>query len=325
MHSPKANFPHPRGRRALAALLLGLILGLTGCASALPTATPLPIPPALTNTPLLPTPTPAPPTATTAAPPSATPIPATATAAPPSVTPAPPRHVPVLAYHLINIPAGGEYNVSEAKFTAQMQWLHANDYHSISPAQLVAALTTGAPLPPHPVCITFDDNQVSPYVHALPVLKHYGFTAAFFIQTVTIGKDGFMDAAQIKDLADSGFTIGGHTWDHRILPQQIDSELQRQLDLSGADLGAILGHPPEYLSYPAGLYDQRVVEAVKAHGYKGAFRLYDRADPVVDPAFMIRRQIIAGSWGLDDFINNIHWMEAPPEGTKTDSTTTSDK
>ena len=36
----------------------------------------------------------------------------------------------------------------------------------------------------------------------LPVLQWYGFTAAFFIQTVTIGKDGFMDAAQINNLAD---------------------------------------------------------------------------------------------------------------------------
>lgn len=309
---PLTTLSLPRGLRALAGLLvlLGWLLG--GCGADPPTPTPLPIPPALTHTPLRPTATLVLPSPTPAIPASPTPPPpATATPPPSTATPAPPPHVPVLAYHLINIPVGKEYNVSEADFAEQMKWLHDNDYHSISPAQLVAAITTGAPLPSRPVCITFDDNQVSPYLHGLPILKRYGFTAAFFIQTVTIGKDGFMDAAQIKDLADSGFTIGGHTWDHRILTQQIDSELKRQLDLSGDDLTAILGHPPEYLSYPSGLYDQRVVDALKAHGYKGAFRLRDRDDPVVDPAFMIRRQIIAGGWSLDDFINNVHAMEEP--------------
>ena len=87
------------------------------------------------------------------------------------------------------------------------------------------------------------------------------------------------------------------------------------MNLSGDDLSAILGHPPEYLSYPSGLYDQRVVDALKAHGYKGAFRLHDRDDPPVDPAFMIRRQIIAGTWSLDDFIYNVHTMEEPPDAT----------
>ncbi len=308
---------HSSGTHRLLALLILLTLSLSGCGSDPPTETPVPIPPALTNTPLLPTATTRPPSPTAAPLPTATALPLTSTPAAtstpilPTATPAPPPKVPVLAYHLINIPAGGEYNISTDKFEEQMQWLHDNGYHSISPAQLVAAIQTGAPLPPHPVCITFDDNQVSPYIHGLPILKRLGFTATFFIQTVTIGKDGFMDADQIKDLADSGFTIGGHTWDHRILPQQIDSELQRQLDLSGENLTAILGHPPEYLSYPSGLYDQRVVDALKAHGYKAAFRLHDRDDPVVDPVFMIRRQIIAGGWTLEDFVNSIHGMEEP--------------
>lgn len=320
MRSPTPLLPLARVLAILA--LLVLLLGVGGCGDSPPTETPVPVPPALTNTPKPPTAPPVPPTtppapatATPPAPPPTTAPPATATPLPATPTAAPPPQVPVLAYHLINIPAGGEYNVSEADFTDQMKWLADNGYHSISPAQLVAAITTGAPLPPHPVCLTFDDNQVSPYIHALPILKFYGFTAAFFIQTVTIGKDGFMDAAQIKDLADSGFTIGSHTWDHRILPQQIDSELQRQLDLSSDDLTAILGHPPDYLSYPSGLYDQRVVDALKAHGYKGAFRLHDRDDPVVAPAFMIPRQIIAGVWSLDDFIANVHRLEAPPPPT----------
>jgi peptidoglycan/xylan/chitin deacetylase (PgdA/CDA1 family) len=309
-------------------LLPLLLLILSGCGQNTPDPTATPIPPPTVAPTLAPptaaptlaptvVPTEPPPSPTLAPPPTPVPTDTPTPAPPPTDTPTPltgPHMgkaplVPVLAYHLINIPEGGEYNVSSEDFTKQMKWLHDNQYHAISPAQLVDAINNGTALPTHPVLITFDDNQVSPYTYALPVLKRYGFTAAFFIQTVTIGKDGFMDADQIKDLADSGFIIGGHTWDHRTLTQQPDEELQRQLDLSGNDLTTILGHPPEYLSYPLGLYDQHVVDVAKAHGYKGAFRLRDRDDPPVDPAFMIRRQIIAGVWSLDDFIMNIHNME----------------
>jgi peptidoglycan/xylan/chitin deacetylase (PgdA/CDA1 family) len=95
-----------------------------------------------------------------------------------------------------------------------------------------------------------------------------------------------------------------------VLIQQPNGELERQLKLSSADLAALLGRRPEYFSYPAGLYDERVVAALKAHGYQGAFGLHNPDDPVVDPAFMIRRQIIAGGWTLEDFATNIRWMEA---------------
>jgi hypothetical protein len=40
---------------------------------------------------------------------------------------------------------------------------------------------------------------------------------------------------------------------------------------------------------------------------------------------MIRRQIIAGSWTLDDFSHNIHEMETPPEGANADPTDESDR
>ena len=292
----------------IVAALLALLCGATACAgpAAPATVTPDPRTPTVTPAPVvvppspIPTATPVPASPTVSASPSATP---SATA-----TPAPPPKVPVLAYHMVGIPEGGDYNVSVEQFEEEMQWLHDNDYHTITPAQLLDAIREGAPLPPRPVIITFDDNQISPYLHAVPILKRFGFTASFFIMTVTIGKDGYMDADQIKDLADEGFTIGGHTWDHRILTQQIDSEVERQLDLSGADLRAILGHDPEYFAYPSGLYDQHIVDALKAHGYKMAFRLFSDDDPPVDPAFMVRRQIIPGGWPRDYFVPRVHWM-----------------
>ena len=88
--------------------------------------------------------------------------------------------------------------------------------------------------------------------------------------TGTTGKRYFMNADKIRHLEKDGFTIGGHTWDHPILPQLNDERLQFQLSQSTSDLGAILGHRPTYFAYQDGVYDARVAppcrrQAIKPH------------------------------------------------------------
>lgn len=64
--------------------------------------------------------------------------------------------------------------------------------------------------------LTFDDSLLSQYVNALPVLERWKVPATFF----TIGldwSDGFhkyTNRAQKREIADMGFEIGWHTWNH---------------------------------------------------------------------------------------------------------------
>jgi len=305
---------------AIRALIL--ISLLVGCGPvAAPTTVPVPatavqhpptvprqeVSPAVSPTP----PVPPPPSATTA-PPRPTPpptIPPSATVAVMTATPGPFPQVPILTYHHLDVPQAGEYNVTVAQFTRQMAWLADEGYQTITPAALLAAAAGTGILPPHPVLITFDDNYREPYDLAVPILKKHGFTATFFIMTVTIGKRFFMTADEIRSLDRAGFTIGGHTWDHPLMTHLSADQLQQELDQSTADLTAVLGHRPVDFAYPDGVYNAQVVAAVQAAGYRAAFRLFNRDDPVVDPRYMIRRQDIAGPWSLHDFINNVHWME----------------
>ena len=71
-----------------------------------------------------------------------------------------------------------------------MQMLADSGYHTILPDQLYAYLNTGAPLPPKPVMLTFDDGDLDQYETALPILDKHGFKGAFFIMTVAIGTPG---------------------------------------------------------------------------------------------------------------------------------------
>ena len=283
-------------------------------------ATPPPLTTAIRVPTLIPLPTisltataPVPPTAP---PPTATRVPATATPSP-TATPGPPPQIAVLAYHHFGVPDAGEYDCPLDQFEAHLQWLKAHGYESVLPQQLIDVMAGRATLPPNPVMFTFDDNNGEQYSDAAPLLEQYGYRGAFFVMTVTIGKRYYMSAKQLRDLERRGHVIGGHTWDHRDVAILSPAELQKQLDMSEADLSEVLGHKPQFMSYPFGAYSEDVVTELQQRGYVGAFRLRDPNDPQVAPQFMIHRQIIPGMWSIREFAETVHSMEPELEPTPT--------
>jgi peptidoglycan/xylan/chitin deacetylase (PgdA/CDA1 family) len=136
--------------------------------------------------------------------------------------------VPILMYHLVDqVPPrsiepstwGWKLEIGlttlPSQFDAQMAYLSSIDATSISLQHLADALLYGLPLPPHPFVITFDDGRLSQWTNAVPVLRADGFTAVFFPCTQLIGgKVGpqtYMTAAEIQNLATTGFSIEDHT------------------------------------------------------------------------------------------------------------------
>ncbi|MGH2560039.1 MAG: hypothetical protein ACRDJH_13315 [Thermomicrobiales bacterium] len=84
-----------------------------------------------------------------------------------------PTSVPVLMYHRINdYPA--QYEITVDALYQQMNWLAANGYNSVTPADLIAAIDYGVPLPPNPFMLTVDDGFVSTFTFAA-VFAEYGF------------------------------------------------------------------------------------------------------------------------------------------------------
>jgi hypothetical protein len=72
--------------------------------------------------------------------------------------------VPILCYHQIrdwtarDSKSARDYIVPVAKFKAQIKMLADSGYHTVSPDQVYAYMTTGAPLPSKPILLTFDDT-----------------------------------------------------------------------------------------------------------------------------------------------------------------------
>ncbi len=123
-----------------------------------------------------------------------------------------------------------------------------------------------------PVVITFDDGGVSSHEYIAGMLENLGWCGHFFITTDWIGKDGFVDASQIRDLDRRGHLIGSHSCSHPprmsyCTPQQLDREWKRSV----AVLSDLLGKKVEIASVPGGYYSRNVATAAAAAGITTLF------------------------------------------------------
>lgn len=254
-------------------------------AAPLPTLTPTQQPTATT----LPTATA---TATaTQQPPTPTPT-ATATAVPVTITPpqiptALPTpngiyswtlKVPILMYHYISVPPADadiyrqDLSVTPEKFRAQMQYLAENGYTTIDLYDLSLAILGKKELPTKPVILTFDDGYADNYLNAFPVLQEYGFTGTFFVVTEFIdqNREGYMTWEMAKEMAAAGNRIEPHSRTHPDLRGQPREKLIWEILGPQETIAYHLGYKPQFFNYPAGRYDEAVIQILQELNFWGA-------------------------------------------------------
>lgn len=267
-------------------ILVAVALGLTGCGGgdAAPTRTAV-LDTALSDTVVETTPAAATVTAGTETT-SATPTDAPAEDAPAvshqttEFTPIPASasttvRVPILMYHRVADPGPikteGEraLNVPPADFAAQMTWLKSNGYTTVTQSQLYEALNGGTPLPDKPVLITFDDGYIDISKTVLPILKKRSMVATAYVITSRVtGPDrAFMKFKALKKIEAGGIEVGSHTVNHVDLSSLSESQLREELAGSRTVLEKGLGHPVQWLCYPAGRYSPAVEAMARSTGY----------------------------------------------------------
>lgn len=196
--------------------------------------------------------------------------------------------LPVLMYHRVGEADNDwerKYCVSPERFAAQMRALEARGWKAIGLDTFFAALDGGLELPQRSFLLTFDDGFLGVHEHAAPILSALGWPATVFLVSSLIGKRDswceahnpsgatypLMDAGQIRELQGQGFRFESHTRSHADLPTLDDDALRAELAGSRADLEDLLGNRIDYLAYPFGRYDERVLKAARAAGYAAAF------------------------------------------------------
>jgi len=131
--------------------------------------------------------------------------------------------------------------------------------------------------------VCFDDGWAGLYENKGFFIQK-GIKPLVFIAVDLIGKDGYMNEMQIKELMAAGFLFGCHTWSHSDLSLLSYDELQHELVDSKRDLEERFGVAFDSICFPMGRFSDKVLEVCKEAGYSKCyssisgnyFDLYDR-------------------------------------------------
>lgn len=230
--------------------------------------------------------------------------------------------VPVLLYHAVmaDPPAWiAEFTVTPEQFAAQLDAIVATGRTPVPIGALADRLTRGAPLPPRPVVLTFDDGFADLPGPTAEALAERALPATAYLTTgaLTPGHGSLLPPAPMMTLAQApslewhGMEIGAHTVTHPQLDTLRAPELARELGESKAALEDVLGHAVTHLAYPHGYNSRSVREAARRAGYASAVAVRHALSSETDEPYRIARLIVRRGHTVADVEA---WM--PGEGAR---------
>jgi peptidoglycan/xylan/chitin deacetylase (PgdA/CDA1 family) len=208
------------------------------------------------------------------------------------------RPVPILMYHVVTKPPPGAafpgLYVSRAELAAEVAWLAGHGYRAVTLKQVFDAWTGRGALPRKPVVLSFDDGYRSQFVNAFPLLRARRWPGVVNLELGHVTADGGLTPRMLRQLIAAGWEIDAHTLTHPDLRYVDDAALRREVAGSRAEIRRRFGVPAEFFCYPAGRYDERVVAAVRAAGYRGATTVEFGLARSSEPFTLARVRINAG-------------------------------
>jgi len=105
------------------------------------------------------------------------------------------------------------------------------------------------------ILLTIDDGFTSFYENAWPYLKEKKIPFILFVSTEAVGKYGYMDWEQIKEIEKEEFAfIGNHSHSHEYLIKYNLDNFKKDIDTSIKIFIENIGYNPIFFSYPFGEY-----------------------------------------------------------------------
>jgi peptidoglycan/xylan/chitin deacetylase (PgdA/CDA1 family) len=186
-------------------------------------------------------------------------------------------------------PWAAHYKLETEVFRRHLDLLAA----SVAARSVTTALPAGTPNR-WPVFLTFDDGGVSAYDPIAGQLEERGWRGLFFMTSDWIGRPGFLDERQLRDLHARGHIIGSHSRTHPTRmaacpPQQILTEWRDSL----TRLRDVLGAGVNTASVPGGYYSTAVGEAADA----ADIRMLFTSEPTVT-AHRIGQCLVLGRYAI---------------------------
>lgn len=161
--------------------------------------------------------------------------------------------------------------------------------------------------------ITFDDGYAHLLDIAVPVLTERKIPATFYIPSGLMGQNihtsygatSVMEASDVLNLNNAGFTIGSHSVSHAFLPESSVENVRAELVNSKSELEDVLGMAVPEFAYPKGGYNRNVIEAVNSAGYSRAVTVVSRPVSASDSLFEIPRSGVYQGTSFNRFRFNL--------------------
>ena len=218
------------------------------------------------------------------------------------------RNTNILLYHDIDSiekptekrdVATKETVVGQEEFEGHMKYLADEGYRVISVRQYLDSRHKKDSSDKN-IVLTFDDGHISNYEFALPILLKYSFFATFFVIADNIGKQNYMGPREIAALLACDMEIGSHGLTHAYLSELDWKGVNREVSDSKKEIEACIQRPVEVFAYPGGHYNKRVLECVRASGYRAAVScIVGWNNPGIDMFLLRRIEIRRGTCSTD--------------------------
>jgi peptidoglycan/xylan/chitin deacetylase (PgdA/CDA1 family) len=224
--------------------------------------------------------------------------------------------VPIIEYHVLGKPPADapypELYVGRTDFEKQMDWLEKAGYQAVTLEQVQEAWYHKGTLPPKPIVISFDDGYRPQFTFALPTLRKHGWAGVLNLKA----EGSELYESNVKAMIAAGWELAAHTIHHLDLTELGPEELEEEVAGSRKILQREYKAPVNNFCYPAGQFDETVIEAVENAGYTGATTEISGFAERDKPYELARLEILRESHvgGLAEDLKNAGGATAEGEG-----------
>ena len=204
-----------------------------------------------------------------------------------------------LMYHEIGLPSRSpcqvspgytRYVVAENDFRRQLALLRSSGLKGESLGEGLEGLGTG-----RNVVITFDDGCETDLITAAPLLREVGFNATFFGIAGFVGKRGYLNKSQLRELSDQGYEIGCHSMTHAYLANLDEDRVRFEIQAAKHKLEDYIGRRIDHFSCPGGRWSRRVASAAQEAGYRSVCTSRIGTNMLASDLFCLKRIAVMNS------------------------------
>jgi peptidoglycan/xylan/chitin deacetylase (PgdA/CDA1 family) len=221
------------------------------------------------------------------------------------------KPIPILMYHVVTTaPATASFPdlfVPKESFAAHMKALANDGFHAVTLEQVNSYWRKGTRLPEKPIVISFDDGYHSIYSNAFPVMRKLRWPGVLNLKVDNLKVAGGINARNVRTLLKYGWELGAHTITHPDLTKVDADTLNHEIAGSRKILRKRFGVEVNTFCYPAGRFDNTVINAVESAGYTSATTtVLGYAKP--GKPFELSRVRVNGSDSADALLERLHGL-----------------